>query len=230
MPPTPADQIRLIAFDLDGTLIDETIYVWQTLHQHFSTDSQRRQQARADYRAGRITYAQWFDTDLELLTARGATRARIRACFAGLRPASGARQTLAALKSRGYRLGLISGSLDILLDQFFPTHPFDWVHINRLHFAPDGSIAGGRPTPYDMAGKADGLAAMAEESGLPLAQCAFIGDNVNDLDVMRAAGLSIAVHVKHPDVARTADLVIESTDLRALLPLFPGPKGGGTSA
>jgi N-acylneuraminate cytidylyltransferase len=75
-----------------------------------------------------------------------------------------------------------------------------------------------------MAGKADGLAAMAREAGLPLAQCAFIGDNVNDLDVMRAAGLAIAVHVKHPDVARTADLVIESTDLRALLPLFPGPQ------
>ena len=50
--------------------------------------------------------------------------------------------------------------------------------------------------------------------------CAFVGDNVNDLEVMKRAGFAVAVHIKHPDVAKVADVVITDPDLRAILPLF----------
>lgn len=212
--------IRLIAFDLDGTLVEGTIFVWKTLHEHFKTDAQRRQKAADDFHGGRISYSDWFETDLELLEARGADRASILAVFDGLRPAPGARETLAELRRRKFRLGLISGSLDILLERFFPG-AFDHVLINRIAFDALGRIQGGIPTPYDLEGKADGLSELARREGLTAGECAFVGDNLNDLAVLRAAGLAIGVNLKHPDVASACDLVLRDGDLSALLAVFP---------
>ena len=225
-----AGSIRLVAFDLDGTLIDGTVFIWQTLHEHFATDGTRRRQAADDYFSGRISYRQWFENDLELLRARGADRRGIGRALEGLRPVSGASQVLAELRWRGYRLALISGSLDVALEYFFKPALFDHVFINRLHFAPDGAIAGGEPTPYDLAGKAEGLREAARREGVTVRECAFVGDNDNDLQVMQAAGYVVAVNPKSERVRRMADLVIDNGDLRPILSVFKGvagPEDGG---
>jgi phosphoserine phosphatase len=218
----PAPQnLRLVCFDLDGTLIDKTVYIWSTLHQHFGSDPARRQQASDDFHAGRISYRQWFETDLELLRERGANRSGILEALSQLKPVCGAHETLQILKQRGYRLGIISGSLDIVIETFFADVFFDHVLINKLRFDQAGGIAGGDPTPFDMDHKADGLAEVARREGISLSQCAFVGDNVNDLSVMKVAGFSIGVFIKDPKVAQVADVVLRLKDLRDILPLFP---------
>ncbi len=216
--------IKLVAFDLDGTLVDDTIYVWKTLHEHFGSDPERRAKARSDYMAGRITYEQWFNIDLELLSQKGATKDSILSCFSGLRPAPGAMELLRELKKRGFILALISGSLDILLERFFPSGTFDHVMINHLEFDEEGFITGGQHTPFDLEGKALGLANLARKRGLTLSQCAFVGDNVNDVHVMKAAGFSVCVHPKHPDAKRAADMVLEGRELSPLLEIFGWPE------
>jgi phosphoserine phosphatase len=220
------ENIRLVCFDLDGTLIDKTVFIWSTLHEHFASDPRKRKQAAADYRSGRISYPDWFETDLELLKAGGADRDKIFKTLESLKLTAGAKDCLSTLKDRGYKLGLISGSIDVVLEHFFPEKPFDHVLINRIDFDEAGQIAGGTPTPYDLEGKADGLLELARREGLSVSQCAFIGDNFNDLPVMKAAGFSIGVFVKDPQVIAAVDLHYKGGDLRDLLPHFPGPKGG----
>lgn len=220
---TAPSHTELIAFDLDGTLVDDTIYVWKTLHEHFGTDSRRRHAARRDYFSGRISYEEWFRTDLELLAEKGANRDSILRCFDGLSLAPGAMDVLGELRKRGFVLGLISGSLDVLLDKFFPADTFDHVMINCMEFDEAGRIVSGKHTPYDLEGKARGLAELARREGLELSQCAFVGDNVNDLQVMEAAGFSVCVHPKHPDMERVADVVVKGRDLRPLLKIFGRP-------
>ena len=49
-----------------------------------------------------------------------------------------------------------------------------------------------------------------EEKGLTLSEAAFMGDDLNDLHVLKAAGLSVAVRDAHPSVRRSVDLVLSS--------------------
>ncbi len=222
---TNSGRIRLVAFDLDGTLIEGTVFIWQTLHDWFGSDAERRRRAAEAFRSGRICYREWFEEDLELLRRAGADRAGMVKAISSLRPAPGARETIEELRRRGYRLAVLSGSLDIALEHFYPPDLFDHVFINRIFFDERGLISGGEPTPYDLGLKADGLRHLAAREGLSLEECAFLGDNVNDLEAMRAAGLSLAIDAKDPRLLEAVDLAIDRGNIKTILSLLEGPGG-----
>jgi phosphoserine phosphatase len=210
----------LVCFDLDGTLVDDTIFIWKTLHERLGTDPVVRRAAREDYFAGRISYRRWFEIDLELLDAVGATEARIAGVLDELRPVTGARETLVELRRRGHKLAIVSGSLDIVVRHLFDDVELDHVLINTIAFDDHGRIAGGEPTPYDLEGKADGLRELCRREGLEPARAAFVGDNTNDLWIARAAGLSVAFNCKSDELRRVCDAEIAGGDLRGLLSLI----------
>lgn len=210
----------LVCFDLDGTLVDDTIYIWKTLHEGFRTDPKQRRQAFDNYFSGRISYKEWFDHDLRLLRAAGATRSSILRLLDGLRVMEGSIQTLMEFRRRGHVLAVISGSLDIVLSHLFPDFSFDHVLINRIRFHRDGRIAGGVHTPYDIEAKADGLRELCRREGISTSQAAFIGDNENDLWIAEAAGLAISFNSKSEKLDAIADHVITEKDLTRILPLL----------
>jgi phosphoserine phosphatase len=213
---------KLVCFDLDGTLVDGTIFVWQTLHDYFQTDKVRRREAFEKAIRNEITYEEWFNCDLELLGERGATRDGVLAAIAPMRLVPGAQETLTALKHRGLSLAVISGSLQIVLDSLSLDHYFAHVLINRILFDDRGRIVGGIPTKFDMARKAQGLEMIAAKESIPLESTVFVGDNYNDVAAMRAAGLGIAFNCKSEELARVADVVVPGKDLREILKYIDG--------
>jgi phosphoserine phosphatase len=208
---------RLVCFDLDGTLVDNTIFVWETLHEYFQTDRERRRKAFEQAMNHEISYEEWFAGDLEMLGERGATRDRILDAIAPMRLIPGAVETLEALKRRGHTLAVISGSLRIVLDTLLPEQEFDYVLINEILFDDQGRIAGGVPTEFDVWRKAAGLRMIAAEENVPLESCVFVGDNFNDIEVMKIAGLGIAFNCKSEELAQVADVVVRDKDLREVL-------------
>ncbi len=212
----------LVCFDLDGTLVDDTVFIWQTLHDQLATDKAARHEAHRQYFAKQITYKQWFERDLELFVRAGATEGHIRAILKTLRPMPGAHQLLNELKQRGHILAVVSGSLDIVVDELFGDFEFDHLLINRIHFDEKGRITGGTHTPYDFEGKARGIKMLAQKEDLPLSATAFIGDNDNDRWAAEAAGLSIAFNCKSDALRQTCDVEVSSKDLIALLPILEG--------
>lgn len=223
-PGGPAGSISLIAFDVDGTLVThpEELVIWQLLNRRYSGGDALDRSRYLDYTEGRIDYATWVALDVEDWIAAGATREEIRAVVRELQPVEGAVETLHLLRDRGYRLAVISGTLDVVLDEFFPEHPFAQVFTNRLHFDAEGRLSGWEATPYDMEGKARALRHLADLHGLPLGQCAFVGDNANDLEIARVAGFAVAFNPKVEELERVAHRVVRSHSLWPVGELFPG--------
>ncbi|HCN08333.1 MAG TPA: hypothetical protein DIT01_10400 [Lentisphaeria bacterium] len=214
---SPAMQYKLICFDLDGTLVDDTVYIWKTLHDAFDVPKDQRRRHYEDYLNGRITYAQWFEADIDAWHERGKRRNDLLAVIRQLSLMPGAIETLDTLRQQGYKLAIISGSIDIVIDTLLGTDHFDDVFVNRIFFDDAGNITGGEPTPYDMEHKATGLRVIAERESLQLEECVFIGDNENDVHIAEIAGLSIAFNSKSPRLDEIADVVIEKKDLREVL-------------
>ena len=59
--------------------------------------------------------------------------------------------------------------------------------------------------------KAAALPTLATETGLPLASIAFMGDDLNDREAMKLAGVSIAPADAVPEIVAIADLVTDAS-------------------
>jgi phosphoserine phosphatase len=223
-PPVSPDEITLIAFDVDGTLVDhpQGKVIWELLNKRFAGDDEVNLVRYQDYKAGRIDYPTWVALDVESWIEAGATREEIREVVRTLSPVGEARETLLGLREKGYRLAVISGTLDVVVDEFFPDHPFGEVFTNHLHFDPEGRLSGWEATPFDMDGKARALQHIADLYGLPLSRCAFVGDNLNDLEVAGIAGYTVAFNPKCRELEASAHTVVRSASLAPVGNLF-GP-------
>ena len=131
----------------------------------------------------------------------------------------GAMETLKELKRRGFKLAVISGSLNIILEKFIPDYNdfFDDVFLNRIYFDENGWISGVEATEFDMEAKALAMKKIAEREKISLKECVFIGDYLNDMKIMQEAGLGIAFNCNYEELKKVADIVIDKKDLREVL-------------
>ncbi len=212
----------LICFDVDGTLIDDMTFIWKTLHERIGTDPDQREYWADAFWSKKITYAEWARKDVDMWIKKGITRQGIMAHLTDLKPMVGAMETLSRLKGQSHVLGVISGSLDIALEQIFPdwNTVFDHILLNRLIFGEDDRLTGIVPTPFDIEHKATGLRHIAQQCGIPLEDSVYIGDNFNDVDVAKIAGCAIAYNCKSDLLAENSDYVVPGPDLRAILPMI----------
>jgi len=220
--PMSTNSHRLVCFDVDGTLVGQTIFVWQTLHDYFGTDPVLRKQAYDDYMAGRITYADWFEWDIRLLSEKGLNRGRMLDAIDGLVLMEGVYDVLETLRGRGFILAIVSGSLNIVLERFDLSRFFDDILINELFFDDAGELIDRRPTPFDLENKAAGLDWLIEKHGLERRQTVFVGDNFNDLSIARSADISIAFNSSCDELIEASTVHVDGTDLRAILPHIIG--------
>ncbi len=209
----------LVAFDVDGTLVRHAAgkVVWELFNGAFGGDDSVNVARFRAYRAGEISYPDWVALDVGDWVRVGATREQMATIIeAELSATPGSVEALERLRACGYRLAVISGTLDITLELLFPAHPFEQVRTNALFFDGAGRVCDWRATPYDMEGKAEALAEIAAEMGIPLERTVFVGDNINDVYVMRRAGLAIAFEPKAEEVREAADVIVEGNMLEVV--------------
>lgn len=214
----------LVCFDLDGTLVQNTFSSWQLFHHAFGIDESARKDLKEKYFQGKITYAEWATSDVELWKRKGAAKKDFEKAMseANICLMPGTREALETLKKKGFKLAIISGSISILLEHLLPEYReiFDDVYISHLHFDEEGKISRVDPTDFDMEGKARALKIIAAREKLSLKQCVFIGDHRNDIEAAKEAGLSIAFDAKDDDLRKICKVCIDTKDVRDILPLI----------
>jgi phosphoserine phosphatase len=172
------------------------------------------------YCEGKLSYERWVELDVSGWIERGATREEIVESVREFSLFDRARETVHELKGRGFVLGVISGTLDIVLDTLFPDHPFDEVYTNKIFFDERGRLSTWKATRFDTRGKPDALREMATRHGVPLSRTAFVGDGENDIPLLGVAGRFVAFRPRAKELAEGADVVLREDELPRLLELF----------
>jgi phosphoserine phosphatase len=212
---------KLVCFDVDGTLVDNVAYSWQIFHNFFKTDEKKRELAKKRCFNGEITYLEWAEHDIKMWVEKGAKKQDFWCAMqdSGIRLMPGALETIKILRQKGYRLAIVSGTINIILDYVFPEYKefFEDIYLSRLYFDKDGNISKIEATEFDMAKKADALKRIAKKEKISLKECVFIGDHHNDVEISKIAGLAIAFDAKDQTLREVADIIIDKKDLRECL-------------
>ncbi len=131
----------------------------------------------------------------------------------------GAEDLVSTLHSKGHSVALVSGGFIDIIEPMIHTLSIKYYKANKLEVVA-GLLTGGLIGPViDRSAKATALLEFAAATGVELKNTVAIGDGANDLDMMAAAGLSIAFNAK-PIVVAAADLSINEPSLRSVIDLI----------
>jgi len=130
--------------------------------------------------------------------------------------AAGGRALVQTMKTHGAFTSLVSGGFTYFADHIGKRIGFDEAMANILEL--DGDVLAGtvRDPIIGREAKLSRLKTLAAFHDIPMAATLAVGDGANDLDMIKAAGLGVALHAK-PVVAAQAQVKIDHGDLTALL-------------
>ncbi len=208
---------RLIAFDMDSTLINIECV------DEIADAAGRKAEVAAITEAamqGVITdYKESLRQRVALL--KGVPVAHLEAVFEQrLRFNPGAQTLIDAAKNAGLTTLLVSGGFTYFSDRVKSGLGIDFARSNQLEI--EGNVLTGRMVDQPWGDICDGqekrrtLLELASLMGISAAQTIAMGDGANDLPMMGAAGLSVAYHAK-PAVRAHAQIAINSGGLDRLL-------------
>ncbi len=194
----------LVAFDMDGTLIEGGVS-WEILHKAMGTWEAARANMEA-YLSGEISYDEWFRRDVGLWVGRRIDAAL--EALRSLRPVEGAVEAIRRLRSEGTIVGIVSSGLDVVMRGVLGGVELDFAEVNGLELGGDGVVVGWEiRVPFS--GKGRIVRETAESFGVPLGSVAVVGDAENDLSMFALpVGLRVAFRPKSRDLAESADAVV----------------------
>lgn len=200
----------LFVFDVDSTLIQDEVI--ELLADFAGT---REQVAAITSRAmnGEIDFEQSLHE--RVLTLRGLPETVLTEAFDRVRLTEGAQEVIRVIHEAGGRVGAVSGGFSQILNPLAEMLSLDFTRANELEIV-DAKLTGrviGKIVDRDA--KRLALLDWAVACGLGMNQTIAIGDGSNDLDMMKAAGLSVAFNAKQI-VRDEANLVLAGNDLREI--------------
>jgi phosphoserine phosphatase len=215
--PLSLSQFKLIAFDMDSTLI--SIECIDEIADAVGRKAEVAAITEAAMRGEISDYKDSLRRRLALL--KGVTLADMeRVDTERLKINPGAAELISACQKAGMKVLLVSGGFTFFADRVKSRLNIDFARSNQLEIA-GGTLTGGLVMQSwgdicDGAEKRRTLIEVASLLGIEPHECIAVGDGANDLPMMGAAGLSVAYHAK-PKVREQAMVAIQQGGLDRLL-------------
>jgi len=198
---------KLIVMDVDSTLIQQEVI--ELLAAHAGRAEEVRAVTEAAMR-GELDFEQSLHARVQTLA--GLPETVFGEVHEAIRLSPGAERLIHTARAGGHTVAAVSGGFSQILAPIAARLGLDFATANDLEVE-DGRLTGRvRGRIIDRAAKAQALRQWSAAVGIPLGASIAIGDGANDLDMMSAAGFSVAFNAK-PAVVEAADAAIWRLDL-----------------
>jgi len=215
--PMKLNQFKLIAFDMDSTLIN--IECIDEVADVVGLKSEVAAITEAAMRGEITDYKESLRQRVALLAGISVTELAV-VCETKLRLNSGAQHLVETCQRAGLQTLLVSGGFTYFTDRVRDTLGINFTRSNVFEIR--NGLLTGRIVPQFWGDICDGeekkrmLLETCKTLGIQPEQSIAMGDGANDLPMMSVAGLSVAYHAK-PKVKASAHIAIDTGGLDRLL-------------
>ena len=219
-PPLKLSDFKLIAFDMDSTLINI-----ECIDEIADAAGRKAEVAAITEAAMRGEIADYKDSlRRRVALLKGVTVAHMEEVLNHrLQLNPGAENLVKACQAASMKVLLVSGGFTFFTDHVKDRLNINWTRSNVLEVV-NGELTG-QMVDQDWGDICDGeekrkmLLQTCQQMGITASQAIAMGDGANDLPMMGVAGLSVAYHAK-PKVREQAMVAIEDGGLDRLLEVF----------
>ena len=212
---------NLAAFDMDGTLIQGRLVF--ALADRFDLSEKVR-----SVQSGRLMAGHEQTKKIAALFA-GLTAKDLESAIESIPFTKNCERTIAALKDRGYKIGIISDSYTVAAGFVADRLNLDFVMANMLEII-DGKITGkvDMPLGWDRIGcyckisvcKRYHLEKSADQFCVPIENTLAVGDTKSDICMIQRAGIGVAFMPKDEEIKKASDKIVSEPDLLKVLEFF----------
>lgn len=206
-----ANVLRLVAFDMDGTLVD-VASSWRVVHDHFHDQND---EGLRRFLSNEIDDLEFIRLDVRVWWkhAPALTVPDLERILAEVPYMPGAGPLLRRLRDRGVQTAIVSGGLDVLARRVGRELGIDHVLANGVRTSADGRVTDDGIVRVPIHGKEGALAALQRALGVGPSETASVGNSEIDVGLFRRSRVGIAFLPADDDVRRAATAVVSERDL-----------------
>ena len=212
-------RFKLVAFDLDGTLAEcDADNSWQLIREAFGVPNLWEK-----YKAGYISREEAMKGEYEHWRQKRVMKKKLDKLFKERYSLiRGAKKAVDELKKKGYKVVIISDGPKIAVSMMARKLGVKDYACNEIIFDKDGYGVDTKPTHSEgdkRISKTLALEDFAKKHRVPLEKCVAVGNDMDDANMFRMAGMSIAVSPKD-DLSMMAHHIIETSDLPGIVDIL----------
>jgi len=216
--------IRLVAFDMDGTLVN-VVSSWAEVHRYFGGTND---EAVRLFMEDKITDEEFLKSDIRIWWRHrpNLTLAELDHILARVPLMPGADALFRELRARGIETAIISGGIDVLARRVARDLGITHVFANGFRVDGQGRLTGEGIIRVPIKRKEEVLQRLQDTLGIPPEESASVGNSEIDVGLFRRSRVGVAFLPADDLVRRSATAIVTEPDLGRVLPYLVEDGGG----